>query len=73
MKACIYPGKTFRSEVIPLIEDDDGDMRPPTDTADAEMWAVHSRPQPEGLAMWVADFQSETDAREYAAWRAGRS
>ena len=73
MKPLIYPGKDFRYEVMAYFENDDGDVQPAESPEDAQFWAVYSRPQPEGLAMWVGEFQSETDAREYAAWRAHRS
>lgn len=71
----IYPGDLASYQVGPRLEDGDGFLVPPSDPADAQLWTVYVRPATGDIAewAWVADFQHETDAREFAARRAKES
>ncbi len=77
MPDLIYPGTTMQYEVGPrrdvVYPDLSTDVETPEDPDSAEFWGVYVRPRVKGIATWVADFQHETDAREYAAWQAKRT
>lgn len=79
----IYPGNLADFQVGPRVTGVDPDtiyvyVEPwnPDYGEEPHFWSVYSRSNTGDVAntwTWVADFLHETDAREYAAWRAKES